>query len=232
MKSLSRLIITFLPLIGFMSYARSATLVVDTFDQASYYTNNTNNFTQSVDLPLANVRSPFLRGCPLPGGQMESTLDATAGNVSLIVSGTPNGNFSFCAPLRLGLAYGDNVMHDITGYTGFILNFSNMLGAGSMYVEVGGQESLAQVNRINLIGTGDFFYPLDRVYENVGFTKDSFNILIFTFEATSPEFSFTLDEIRLVPEASSSALLGCALLLVGFRRSRRQGGSFCHVDGG
>jgi len=154
---------------------------------------------------------------------MQSSLNAAAGTVSLIVSGTPDGNFSFCAPLRLSIAYSDDVMHDITDYTGFMLDFTHLSGVGSMYVEVGGQASLAHVNRISLTGAGDFFYPLDRVYENVGFTKDSFNILIFTLEATSPEFSFTLDEIRLIPEASSSALLGASLLLLGSRRAQRPG---------
>ena len=152
---------------------------------------------------------------------MQSSLDATAGTVSLVVSGAPGEGYSFCSPFRLSIAYADTVMHDITDYTGFMLGFSNLSGVGSMYVEVGGQASQAQVNRISLTGAGDFFYPLDRVYENVGFSKDSFNILIFTFEATSPEFSFTLDEIRLIPETSSSALLGASLLLLGCRRTRR-----------
>jgi hypothetical protein len=224
MKTLRYLIIAICLLSSHVPKAISATLLVDSFDQASYFTDNLGHFSQNVSLPLANRRSPALRGCPAPdsGAIMESRLDAGTGKLSLFVSGAPVGNHPLC-PLGLSIAYNDNTIHDITGYTGFILGFSNMSGVGYMYVEVGGQDLQAQVNRINLTGAGDFFYPLDQVYENVGFTKDSFNILIFTFQATSPEFSFTLDEIRLVPEASSSALLGATLLLLGSRRTRKAG---------
>ena len=53
------------------------------------------------------------------------------------------------------------------------------------------------------------------------FSLDSFSVLRFIFEARSPEFSFTLDEIRLVPEPSAALLsLMAAASLLSIRRPK------------
>jgi PEP-CTERM motif len=196
----------------------AATLIVDTFEQGNFFTDIMGGFNQDVTLPFAVHRSHSLGGCPLPGAHLATALNSALGTVTLSVSGTPAGNTPYC-PLGLDLIYWGSGPHDITSYTGFMLGFTELSGSGTLYVEVGGEEGFGIVNRLEIPGAGDFFYPLSRVYENTGASLDSFRVLKFTFEARTTEFSFTLDEIRLVPEPGSAALLGLAALGV-CRRKR------------
>ncbi len=148
---------------------------------------------------------------------MTSTLNSAAGTLTFVVNGTPLGPN---APLALQLVYSAGGPYDITGCTGFILGFSELSGVGSLYVEVGSSDGIVGEHRVDLTGPGDVFYSVADVKPNSIHTVDSFNILRFVFEARSPEFSFTLDEIRLVPEPSGAlpALAAGAGLLVRRRR--------------
>ena len=135
---------------------------------------------------------------------LSSTLDSSAGNLTLVVIGTiqpPSTSY-----LGLDLTYGGpDPLHNIAGCTGFVLGFSELSGVGSLFIELGGSNGDG-VHRIDLTGPGDVFYPVSSVHLNPGHTLEAFNVLHFRFEARSTEFFFTLDEIRLVPEPSAALL--------------------------
>jgi len=205
--------------IGTKCYA--AVSIVDTFEQGGFsisYPANPNPVSEAVNLPLAQQRGAAfkLQSTP-PDTTMTSTLDASAGTLTFAVNGTivyPNG------PPALQLVYSRGGPYDITRCTGFFLGFSELSGVGSLYVEVGSSDGSVGEHHMDLTGPGDVFYSVTDVKPNSIHTVDSFNILRFIFEARSPRFSFTLNEIRLVPEPSG-ALLALVAAAGSLARRRR-----------
>ena len=121
----------------------------------------------------------------------------------MFVSGiSPSPTF----PHALELVYQRGGPNNITGCTDFILGFSELSGVGSLYIEFGSSEGSAGIHRVDLTGAGDILFPVANVRPSASNSVDSFNILHFIFEARSTEFSFTLNEIRLVPEPSGALL--------------------------
>ena len=174
-------------------------------------------FEQAVDLPLGTRRGAQLSSSGLsPGAVLTSTLNPAAGQLTFFASGTA----TFFPP-SLTITYGGPPLHNITGCTEFILGFSEMSGVGTLYIELGASTGVVGVQRVNLTGPGEVHYPVSSVfYEGTGHTLDSFNVITFRFESRSTEFSFKLDEIRLVPEPSGTllALVAGAGLLARRRR--------------
>ena len=104
--------------------------------------------------------------------------------------------------------------YDILAYDAFVLDFSRVLGRGILRISVKTQNVDVPVNTPGLLRV-----PLE-MFGNPGEFHDVYGVE-FTFRPTTPEFSFTLAEISLVPEPSALLLgmLGAPLLLL---RRRRQ----------
>jgi hypothetical protein len=205
------------------SPVRAVVTVVDSFDQGPFNL-TLQNYSESnnVNLPLGLERYSTIgaRRAAL-GTILSSSLDTTTGQVSFLVSGPssfPNP-WSF---LDLRMSYSQGGPHSIAGYAGFVFDFSQMIGAGALIVELGSGSAIygATTHRLPLTGAGETFYSFDDLNFGPGGSVDSFHVIHFIFEAHSEQFSFTLDEIRLVPEPSVAllGLSGCALFL---RRSRQ-----------
>ncbi len=147
---------------------------------------------------------------------MTSTLNPSTGKLFFFATGT-----STFFPLSLTLVYHGPTLHNIIGCTEFILGFSELSGVGTLYIELGGSTGVFNEHRVDLTGPGEVHYPISDVYQGTGHTLDSFNVLTFRFESRSPQFSFTLDEIRLVPEPSGALLtvaVGAGFLALRRRR--------------
>jgi len=190
--------------------SRGAAIVVDTFDQGAFavtFPPDPNSSDLDIALPFGTQRRVSFNFLPTIVGTVRSrTLDTTAGTLTFSVNGSSQ---SADFPLSLQLVYGGGGPYDISDESYFILGFSQLSGVGSLYVEVGSSSEPEGLLRLDLTAAGDLWYPVSGVRENSIHTVNSFNVLRFIFEARSPEFSFTLDEIRLVPEPSA-ALLGLA----------------------
>ncbi len=196
----------------------AAVSIVDNFDQGGFFiTPASGTFQESVDLPLGSRRGAQLSTSGLwPDAVMSSSLNPGTGKLSFYSSGT-----STFFPLSLTLVYGGPTLHDIAGCTEFILGFSELSGVGTLYIELGASNGVEGVVRVNLTGPGDVQYYVSDVYAGAAHTLDSFNVLHFRFESRSPQFSFTLDEIRLVPEPSGALLtvaVGAGFLALRRRR--------------
>ena len=200
---------------------RTAVILVDTFDQGGFsiFRPGGNPSDEMVNLPLGTQRGAELSGwASSPGSTMTSTLNSSTGKLNFIASGTAT-NPTF--PMSLSLVYGGPDLHSIAGCTEFILGFSELSGVGTLYIELGGSNGFTGVLRVDLTGPGELHYPVTGVYEGAGHTLDSFNVLTFKFESRSSQFSFTLDEIRLIPEPSASVLaLAAGAGLLAWRRRK------------
>ena len=108
--------------------------------------------------------------------------------------------------MSFDLVYGGPGVRSIQGCTAFVLGFSELSGVGSLYIELGSSDGLSGIQRIDLTAPGDVHYPVTSLRIDPFRSLDSFDVLHFRFESRSPEFSFTLDEIRLVPEPSAALL--------------------------
>jgi hypothetical protein len=199
--------------------ASAAVISVDSFDQGDYSINDLNDYSLDVDLPFAFRRFHDMDGCPLPATSFSSSIDTNSG---LLHFRTTGGASLPTCPLKLTVAYLGEQMYDISSAGGFILGVTQISGTGTLSIEVGGEEAFSALNKVNLTGPGEFFYPLSKVHENTGFSLEAFNILIFKIEANSPDFSITLDEIRLVPEPGAATLSAAALAIAALRRNRRR----------
>jgi len=179
---------------------------------------NFNPNTETVNLPFAQSRDVNFGHLSLtPDSSMSAALNSSTGTFAFVTNGTP---VSQDFPLAIQLIYSSGGPYDITSYSGFILGFSQLSGMGNLYMEVGSSDGTVGEHRLRLTGPGDVFYSVADIKPNSIHTVDSFNILRFIFEAQSPQFSFTLDEIRLVPEPSKTGLVLCAGGLLLSRRSR------------
>ena len=200
----------------------AAVSMVDTFNQGGFSISrpcNPNPISEAVNLPLAQQRGAAFRVLSTPPDTaMTSTLNSASGSLTFIVTGTTQFP---TAPPSLQLVYSGGGPYNITGCTEFILGFSQLSGVGSLYIEAGSSDGSTGEHRVDLTGPGDIYYSVINVKPNSIHSVDSFNILRFVFESRSPEFSFTLDEIRLVPEPSGALLtlaVGAGFLALRRRR--------------
>jgi hypothetical protein len=125
------------------------------------------------------------------------------------------------APYVLPLRYRNGGPYSILGQTAFELDFSEFAGAANLIIQLG-SEALVEPSmaRVALSGPGTLAVPFDRINLTAGGSLGSFNEIHFLFETASAAVSFSLDEIRIVPEPSTMSLLSVTAGLL-LRRNRK-----------
>ena len=122
----------------------------------------------------------------------------------------------------LGLRYHNPRRQNFLGFDSFQLDFLDLSGLGELVIRINddGSQGLLPTNaRIALDSAGTLTVPISQAagFETRGETLQ----FDFVFLNVTPEFSFTLDEIRMVPEPSICVL--ASLALAGLYRRRRGG---------
>lgn len=198
----------------------AASLIVDSFEQGELERQfpNLNFVEEDVSLPLGNIRRVSYSGNESQISGAQFGISPQFEKLHFYISGTSSQNYYF--PLTLSLAYRDQNLHSIAAYSAFILGFSQITGLGDLYIELGSTDTPSVLVRLPLNAAGEYHYPVSDVYANPGHTLEAFSVLRFGFEARSPEFSFTLEEIRLVPEPSATFSAALAGMLLTLRRRR------------
>ena len=91
-----------------------------------------------------------------------------------------------------------------------------MVGQGAVVAFVGASPGDNII--VPLAGPGLLYYPFSNIATNGGF--EDLSLIQFRFVAKTADFSFSLEEITLVPEPSTVALAGIAA--AGLLRRRRR----------
>jgi hypothetical protein len=195
-----------------------STLVLDTFTEGEFRLSPEDPKTASlITGPIGTTRDAAISGrLATQDTILESTLSTVAGQLSFFVDGV-----SRIDPRRLDLclSYVLGGSYNLLGYNAFEFEFSSLSGVGFIIVELGRASDLygSEVPRVRVDSAGTLTFPFEALAFGTAGSVESFEGLHITFEAESEQFSFTLDEIRIVPEPN---LLGLAMLGVGGRSSR------------
>jgi|GEM_PF-2486363 len=199
-----------------------ASLVVDSFTESAFMleTGGLSGDASAITSPLGETRSAGITTRFLaPGTILSSTLDTGMDeSLTFTVNGTST---SQSMPLDLRASYFGGGARSILGFSDFELDFSSLSGQGNLIVELGSQSIPdGNTNRIALGSPGLLSIPFNQLNFGTNGSLGSFLALHFTFEAVSDNFTFELDEIRLVPEPSSAVLLGLGVAPLLLRRRR------------
>lgn len=202
MKAIQQLFYPCFALVLAATDSFGAALVIDSFDQGGFSLSidGTVANTSTVLGPLSTVRSERLRARNSPSGTtFTTTLDESDGFLVFALA-EPGPLLSDPAP-SLHLAYGGSGPHSILGYSAFEFQFLSVSGTGFLIVELG-SESIKNDStlRVPISGSGALSVPFDQINFGSGGTLESFSTINFEFEGQSSDFTFALNEIRVVPE--------------------------------
>ena len=206
--------------------SRASGLVVDSFVEGT--------FDLSWDEQWSAVNGEFpgpigtdryaavtVRGM-VEGSVLTSTLSTVEGTLSFLASGSN----TLGRPLELDLTYSRGGPYDISGYSAFEFDFASVEGEGELIIDFGNGSAANSPSslRVPFAEAGLLTVPVEMINLS-SHSLDAFYGVHFVFQATSPTFGFTLNEIRLVPEPATWALLlgASALGLAMVRRHRRSG---------
>lgn len=120
---------------------------------------------------------------------------------------TYGGDRLFFPPDPLGV--------DLSNYGGFEFEIPSLQGIGEISVVLNSRGFGTSYTRIPLLNAGTFHYPFVEIpfWETIGGNISNVESLHFWFIGLSPDFAFSLDEIRVVPEPTTDVLCGMALAL-------------------
>lgn len=201
-------LLSLLGIISTTAIGSAASLIVDSFTEGSYMLTlgGDTSATSVVTSPFGSSRAAGISNrIAAPGTTMTSTLDTGTGSVSFGVNGQSTGS----GALHLGMSYSQGGPFSLLGYDAFELDFSSLSGTGFLIVGIGSPPDVygPATHRVPLNSSGTVTVPFNLLNHGTSGAIDSFIALNFEFEAESQEFSFGLDEIRVVPEASTVLLV-------------------------
>lgn len=201
----------------FLTRSPADIIVQDSFDVGDLVVDIGGPSAETVTVPPLAIG--IVRGLRLStriasaGAVMSSVVDTESGTLSLDIQGLSTS--TAMTPLHLDLSYRPQTGTDplptysLAGYSGLGFDFTDVQGNGALIVELGSQSASygPQAHRIPIITPGEVLVPNELMNFGTGGSIDSFNSMHVRFEAVTEQFSFTLNEIRLVPEPSTFVLM-------------------------
>lgn len=204
-----------------------STLVLDSFSSGDFVLDqNSPGFTSAITGPIGSQRHSLVSSRVFsPGTTSQATLNSSIGILSFEVDGTSLDS----RPLELALTYAPGGPFSLLGYDALVFDFASVSGSGFIIVELGSPSDTygPEVPRVPIDSAGSITFPFSELTFGTGGSVDSFNALQITFEAETEQFSFTLNEVRAVPEPSAVYLAGIGVLCLLRRRRVLQPLSSC-----
>jgi hypothetical protein len=196
---------------------RAASIVLDSFSAGAFDLNDLGpNFTrQSLATPFTDRREADLFSSQESYATSNPGMGTVNFRVNLSRSGPPPPN-SFSVLFTLTYSNTDNSAFSLLGYDAIIVRISELVGQGDLLVF--GSFGSSNSRRIPIQGVGDIVYPLSNIAGGSGL--ESYSRLGFQFFPRSVDFSITFDEIKLVPEPSSSFMAAAVSVWLILRRER------------
>ncbi|MGD9418425.1 MAG: PEP-CTERM sorting domain-containing protein [Verrucomicrobiota bacterium JB025] len=190
--------------------ARAATLLLDDFSLGGFSlaSDGTTSNSESFATPLTDQRT--IAGLGFPDWTATLATEGLSINISQL---NPSPGRTFI-DIYYTLSSGT---FSLLGYDAFAIDLSEVEGSGELRVSVDG--SLGTDVRIPIDGSGTIVYP----FSNLGTSQslDSLTALEFRFYSVTGDFSLTIDNLRLVPEPSSSVLILFGAIPLLLQRRRR-----------
>jgi hypothetical protein len=194
--------------------ARGSVLVIDPF--------TVGGIEIGSDMPSQQARESF----PYPSEILDRFVKGTGEDFWHVSMPSGSGELTYSTNASGGLAGFDVLTryrfrsehYDILTYDAFVLDFTRVSGRGTLEILVESQDVAVSVEAPGLLRVSLEMFENPGEFNDVGY-------VIFTFRPVTPEFSFTLAEISLVPEPSAFLLAlagGCAPAC---RRRRRRDGA-------
>lgn len=214
-----------LPLTTITCYAaaftssQAAMVVIDSFNQDPVDLSITRSH-QSEQNDIGDLKTSryigmitAARGAAL-GSIVTVTIDPSEPGFSFFVDGLPALPQNI---IDVNVLYGRGKLVLLAGYEAFEFEILSLSGSGNLLVDTGRVGPTGpDVNVIVIQGPGVIRVP----FSEMNFDPNLPDLIGFTFQATSKEFSVNLGEFRAVPEPSSAILLATALLAITVRRRR------------
>lgn len=204
--------------------AKGASIVVDSFTNGPFSIDMQLGPGYSADVsPVGEWGTSRRVLLPRPDSDvdfMSSTLDPNSG-------GSMSLDFQMAAgeppePYTLTARYQEGGPYSILGQTAFEFDFSNISGVAQLIIILGDHfDPDSATIRTAITSPGTLSVPVSDVNFGPNGALDSFSEFYFIFETTTDSVSFSLDEIRVVPEPSMSALVAIGSLGL-LRRSRKK----------
>jgi hypothetical protein len=207
MKFLKLIIITISSLLSPFWNAQASTVVIDSFTESGFTVGGFGNpFTSTGDIQsqLVATRVVVARG----PGRWTATLNPSDGFLRYEVVTTLESPVGSLLYLTYYPAAGETI--NLLGQDTFLLTFSGLTGQGDLQFGAG--------VRLPLTASGEVLYPFS--YLTASLDLSALPALQFEFYPTSADFSFTLNEISVIPEPSAMMFIAITALGLSTRKGR------------
>ena len=194
-----------------LSPSDGATLLLDDFSSGSFSLSfgGTTSNSGPFGTPLTDQRTVTGVGFPnwtatLASGDLSYSVDQ--------LDPSPGRNL-----LRINYFLSSGTF-SILGYDAFAVDLSNVIGTGEFEVRVSGNPGGPPDLIVPISGSGTVIYPFSGLETSL--PLDQLDSITFRFSAISEDFSATIDNVRIVPEPSTSLLVGFGVASLLFQRRR------------
>lgn len=198
MRTLFFSFVAFFALVGSDTRGFSASLTLDSFSEGDFLLQNGGD--DFVDFDETMITSPLMDNRNVSGwgiGTWNVSLAPSSGvldySVTDIIAGQGTSRFG------MSIRYSGTGTVGFLGYDAFRFDFTSVTGAALLQVYVNNQNGGAMIP-LTLDSSGPLLYPFSNIAAN---DLSSISDIIFRVIPQSDTFSFSLNEVSVVPEPSA-----------------------------
>jgi hypothetical protein len=201
MRTLFFSLVTFFAFVGSHTSAFSASLTLDSFSEGDFLLQNGgDDFWDSDD---TRINSPFTERRRVYGGGLGTwsiSLEPSSGmldySVTEILAGQGTSRFG------MTIRYSGTGTVGFLEYDAFQFDFTSVTGTALLQVEVNNQ-NFDEMIPVTIDSSGELLYPFSNIAAN---DVSSISDIFFRVTPQSDTFSFSLNEVSVVPEPSALVL--------------------------